>query len=68
MRPDMDKVLDLWLRDHPGGAAEDFKRASRPFNAERGSRHRRVHNQFLDWLNSRDVQQALFSPTSGDQP
>jgi len=61
MRPNMDKVLRLWLRDHPGGTEEDYERASRPFSAERGARHRRVHNQFLDWLNSRDVQRALFS-------
>ena len=60
MRPDMDRVIALWLADHPGGTVEDFARASRPFNAERGSRHRRVHGQFLDWLNSDCVRRALF--------
>ena len=65
MRPDMDRVINLWLHDHPGGTVEDFKRASRPFNAECGSRHRRVHNQFLDWLNSDCVQRALFQRDEG---
>jgi hypothetical protein len=59
----MDRVVSLWLNDHPGGTVEDYWRASRPFNAERGARHRRVHNQFLDWLNSERVQRAAF----GDQ-
>ena len=48
---DMSRLLALWLHDHPGGTEEDFNRAGRPFNAERGNRHRRVHSQFLDWLN-----------------
>jgi len=56
----MDMVVSLWLYDHPGGTAEDFERASRPFNAEPGRRHRRAHNAFLDWLNSDYVQRALF--------
>ncbi len=60
MRSDMDRVVSLWLHDHPGGTVEDYWRASRPFNAERGSRHRRAHNAFLDWLNSDCVQRALF--------
>jgi hypothetical protein len=65
VRPDMIAVIDLWLHDHPGGTVEDFERASAPFNAERGSRHRRVHNQFLDWLNSTSVQRALFQRDEG---
>ena len=59
MRVDMEHVIDLWLHDHPGGTVEDYWRASRPFNAEPGSRHRRVHNQFLDWLNLPHVQRAI---------
>ena len=55
-RVDMDKTFELWARDHPGGTREDFDRASRPFSAERGARHRRVHNQFLEWLNSPHIQ------------
>ncbi len=58
MRVDWDQVISLWLHDHPGGTIEDFERARRPFNAEPGSRHRRVHNQFLDWLNLDHVQRA----------
>lgn len=50
-RVDLDKVFTLWLHDHPGGTREDFDCASRPYNAERGSQHRRVHTQFLDWIN-----------------
>jgi hypothetical protein len=60
----MDLVIRLWLLDHPGGTVEDFERASAPFNAERGSRHRRVHNQFLDWLNSDHVQRAITAGVS----
>ena len=63
MRPDMDRVINLWLHDHPGGTVEDYRRASAPFNAEPGRRHRRAHNLFLDWLNSEHVQRAAF----GDQ-
>jgi hypothetical protein len=62
----MGKVLKLWLADHPGGEVEDFAVASRPFNAERGSRHRRAHHAFLAWLNGRDVQQALFRKDVAD--
>lgn len=58
-RVNMDQVCALWLADHPGGEAEDFARASRPFGAERGSRHRRVHTQFLDWINLDHVQRAM---------
>ena len=65
MRPDMDRLVALWLHDHPGGTTEDFARASRPFNAERGSRHRRAHNQFLEWLNSAGVQRVLFQRDEG---
>jgi hypothetical protein len=65
MRPDMDRVISLWLHDHAGGTVEDFERASRPFNAERGSRHRRVHGQFLNWLNTDRVQRALFQRDEG---
>jgi hypothetical protein len=61
MTVDMSRVLALWLHDHPGGTEEDFNRAGRPFNAERGSRHRRVHSQFLDWLNMEHVQRAILS-------
>ena len=60
MRVDMDKVIKLWLRDHPGGTVEDFERASAPFGAERGSRHRRAHHAFLTWLNMPHIQRALF--------
>jgi len=59
-RADMDLVLRLWLQDHPGGTQEDYERAGRPFNAERGSRHRRAHNAFLDWLNLPHVQRAIW--------
>ena len=64
MRADMNQVLSLWLLDHPGGTVEDFDRARAPFNAERGSRHRRVHNQFLDWLNSAHVQRVITAGVS----
>lgn len=60
MRPDMDLLISLWLHDHPEGTVEDFELAGRPFHAEPGRRHRRVHSQFLDWLNSDRVQRALF--------
>jgi hypothetical protein len=59
-RVDMDKVIELWLRDHPGGTVEDYTLASRPFGAERGSRHRRAHHAFLDWLKMPHIQRALF--------
>lgn len=61
MRVELDKIFALWLADHPGGTREDFDRANRPFNAERGSQHRRVHNQYLKWFNLDHVQRALFS-------
>jgi hypothetical protein len=67
-RADMDLVIRLWLRDHPGGTVEDFWRAGRPFNAEPGSRHRRVHNQFLEWLNSDQVQRAIAVGESREVP
>ena len=60
----MERVISLWLHDHPGGTIEDYARASRPFNAERGSRHRRVHNQFLEWLNTERVQRVIFKSKS----
>ncbi len=59
MRVDIDQVRSLWLLDHPGGLPEDFERARRPFNAEPGSRHRRVHNQFLEWLSLDHVRKAM---------
>jgi hypothetical protein len=65
----MDRVLALWLHDHPGGTEEDFDRAGRPFNAEPGARHRRVHNQFLEWLNTERVQRHVFGGRAhGDRP
>jgi len=63
-RVDIDQVLRLWLADHPGGTVEDFERARTPFNAERGSRHQRVHNQFLEWANSDHVRRALTARVS----
>lgn len=60
MRVDMDKVQALWLADHPGGTREEFARASRLFSAERGSRHRRVHTQFFEWVNLDHVQRAML--------
>jgi len=58
-RIDMDRVCSVWLRDHPGGEEADFRRAAAPFGAERGSRHRRIHSEFLSWLNQPDVQAAI---------
>ena len=59
--PEMrDRELALWLHDHPGGTVEDYKRASAPFGAERGGRHRRVHSQYLDWLNTPRVMRVIF--------
>ena len=67
-RVPMDRVIDLWLHDHPGGTVEDFNRACRPFNAEPGARHRRVHNHFLEWLNTARVQRHVFgAPADGDR-
>ena len=63
-RVDMDQVLLLWLHDHPGGTEEDFWRAGRLFNAEPGNRHRRIHSQFLDWLNSNHIQRAITAGVS----
>ena len=61
----MERVVDLWLHDHPGGTIADFERASAPFNAEPGSRHRRIHNQFLNWLNTERVQCVVFGDQHG---
>ena len=58
-RIDLAQVLRFWLADHPGGTVEDFERARAPFGAERGGRHRRVHGEFLSWLNQPHVLLAI---------